>query len=182
MQRPSLVNRPWQQTVLMYRVPSSHVICIVTCGGDRKEPSIEKVETGLEYSSGKGPGFDPLAPRKQKRPGEEGRLREGRGLFCNYTEIGRWLKLGLNPHLWGCTRASFQHARTLDHELPAVPFLDPSLTDHSGRLSSRKPGSKIGERTENPGLLGWKEVHGLRQTAGESQAKTKALLFCVQGE
>lgn len=77
VQRPSLVNRPWQQTVLMYRVPSSHVICTVTCGGDRKEPSIEKVETGLEYSSGKGPGFDPLAPQKTEEEARRGRKAEG---------------------------------------------------------------------------------------------------------
>lgn len=61
---PLLSTDPGSRPSCVHRVPSSHVICIVTCGGDRKELSIEKVETGLEYSSGKGPGFDPLAPQK----------------------------------------------------------------------------------------------------------------------
>lgn len=60
----------------VHRVPSSHVICIVTCGGDRKEPFIEKVETGLEYSSGKGPRFDPLAPQKTEEA-RRGKKAEG---------------------------------------------------------------------------------------------------------
>lgn len=111
VQRPSLVNRPCQQTVLMQsdfilRHLHSHL-------WRRQERAIhEKVETRQEYSSGKGPGFDPLASQKTEKEARRGRQAEGgRGLFCSYT-AGRWLKLGLSPHLWCCTGAP---SRTQEH-------------------------------------------------------------------